>query len=125
MTDPDPHLNTTEVRQGNARKENSRALIFGLIGIVVLFALAIWFFTASYDETQTTTDGGATIEDTDAVDAPVTEGEALENLPTPAPTDSAVDNAPAEPVAPAEVTPEAETPAGEDVTTPAEGVPGA
>ena len=35
----DPHKNTTEVRQANRRTTNFRVLIFGVIGIVIAFAI--------------------------------------------------------------------------------------
>lgn len=85
MTNPDPHLNTTEVRQGNKRKMNARVLIFGLIAAVIVLGLAIWFFQSTYDDTETTTGGGATLEDAGTIDDPAAD-EALDALPTPAPT---------------------------------------
>ncbi|AEQ52234.1 hypothetical protein [Pelagibacterium halotolerans] len=88
MTDDKTELTKTEARQGNSRKMNSRVLIYGLVGIIILFAAVYWFSTATYDETPTTTDGGTTLEDVpaagDDVDAE------LEGLPTPAPTEEAV-----------------------------------
>ena len=42
----DPHKNTTEVRQGNKRTMNLRALVIALLGIIIAFAL-IYFFYAS------------------------------------------------------------------------------
>ena len=88
MSDEKPDLTKTEARQGNSRLMNSRVLIYGLVAIVVLFVAVYWFSTATYDETATTTDGGATLED-----VPVAGGDVdsnLEGLPTPAPTDEAV-----------------------------------
>ncbi|RDE09070.1 hypothetical protein [Pelagibacterium lacus] len=111
MTDPDPHLNKTEMRQGNSRKENSRALIYGLIAIVILFALAIWYFTANSDQTATTTDGGATIENSDAVESPAED--ALDELPTPAPVPE-TETAPPVVDVPAVEAPAAEPPAAEE-----------
>ncbi|MGV3577243.1 MAG: hypothetical protein ACO1O4_19120 [Devosia sp.] len=35
----DPHKNTTEVRQANSRKMNSRVLAMSLIGIVIAFVV--------------------------------------------------------------------------------------
>lgn len=46
----DPHKNTTEVRQGNERKTNLRALIFGLIGVVVLFAIIFAIYSVAMPE---------------------------------------------------------------------------
>lgn len=40
----DPDKNVKEVRQGNRRLMNMRVLVYGIIGIVVAFALIyIWF----------------------------------------------------------------------------------
>lgn len=88
MSDEKPDLTKTEARQGNSRLMNSRALIYGLVAIVVLFAAVYWFSTATYDETATTTDGGATLEDLPAADDEVATD--LDALPTPAPTGEAV-----------------------------------
>jgi hypothetical protein len=41
----DPHKNTTEVRQGNARRMNMRVLVFSTLGIVVLFAIIYLIYT--------------------------------------------------------------------------------
>lgn len=35
----DPHKSTTELRQGNARKMNSRVLAMSLIGVVFAFVV--------------------------------------------------------------------------------------
>ena len=113
MTDEKPELTKTEVRQGNSRKMNSRVLIFGIVAIVVLFAAVYWFSTATYDETATTTDGGATLEDVPAADDDV-EGD-LDALPTPVPADEAV----TEPETPATATPEATAPAETEDAAPA------
>lgn len=87
MTDERPELNTTEMRQGNNRKMNLRALIIGLIIVVIGFIIAMIYNQAVSPDTTTTTDGGEHIEQT-------TPAEQLENLPTPAPVNP-------EPVAPA------------------------
>lgn len=40
----DPDKNVKEVRQGNRRLMNMRVLVYGIIGIVVAFALIfLWF----------------------------------------------------------------------------------
>ena len=41
----DPHKSTTEVRQGNSRKMNSRVLAMSLIGVV--FALVVIYIIYS------------------------------------------------------------------------------
>lgn len=124
MTDDRPDLTKSEVRQGNSRKMNSRALIFGLIGLVILFALVYWFSTATYDETATTTGGGTTLEDAPAAGGDV--GDDVEDLPTPTPDEPAAaepadDAATTEPAveAPAAEAP-AETEAPADAEAPAE-----
>ena len=68
MTDDKPDLTTTEVRQGNSRKTNLRVLVFGIIGVVIAFALAVWYFGATQDDTDTTIGGGTTLEDVPALD---------------------------------------------------------
>ncbi len=78
MTDDKPDLTTTEVRQGNSRKMNTRALVFGMVILVILFAAVYFFSTATYDDTDTTTGAGTTIEETDAS---VGEDEDTEALP--------------------------------------------
>lgn len=78
MTDPKPDLTNTEMRQGNSRKMNLRALVFGLIIVVIGFALAIWYNSAVTPDTPETLGGGETLEQT-------TPAESLEELPTPAP----------------------------------------
>ena len=82
MTDERPELTTTEMRQGNNRKMNLRALVIGLIIVVIGFILAMVYNQAVTPDTATTTDGGETIEQT-------TPAESLENLPTPAPVNTA------------------------------------
>lgn len=105
MTDNGPELNKTEMRQGNSRKMNTRALIFGLIGIVILFALVYWFSTATYDDTATTTGAGTTLEDTNAGEEV---GDDMTELPTPTPEEPEA-APPVENTAPVEAP--AETPA--------------
>jgi hypothetical protein len=43
----DPNKSATEVRQANPRKGNLRVLVVGLIGIVVLFAIVYFIYTAT------------------------------------------------------------------------------
>lgn len=43
----DPNKSPTEVRQANPRKGNLRVLVVGLIGIVVLFAIVYFIYTAT------------------------------------------------------------------------------
>ncbi|WP_157959740.1 hypothetical protein [Devosia submarina] len=43
----DPQKSSTEARQANPRKMNLRVLLFGLIGIVVLFAIVYMIYTMS------------------------------------------------------------------------------
>lgn len=100
MTDDKPDLTKTEVRQGNSRKMNSRALIFGLAALIILFALFIWFSAATYNETPTTTGGGTTIEETPAAEETI-EGD-LDALPTPAPVEEPAAEEPVEDAAPVE-----------------------
>lgn len=83
MTDNRPDLNTTEVRQGNSKKTNARALVFGLIAVAIVFAIAIWYFTVNQQDTATTTGGGTTLEDVSP--APDEVGSDLDDLSTPAP----------------------------------------
>ncbi len=78
MTDEKPDLTKTEMRQGNSRKMNLRVLIIGIAVLVVGFALALWYNEAVTPDTETTTQGGETLEES-------TPQESLENLPTPAP----------------------------------------
>jgi hypothetical protein len=40
----DPHKNTTEVRGANRRTTNFRVLIFGVLAIVILFALIYFIY---------------------------------------------------------------------------------
>lgn len=123
MTDPDPHLNTTEVRQGNSRKMNTRALIFGTIAIVILLGAAIWYFTATYDDTATTVGGGTTLEDVGA-----TPGDAddLDALSMPAPVeDEAAPEADAVTPGVEEVAPLDDAPAAEDEAAPVPDEPAA
>jgi len=42
----DPNKNATEVSQGSGRSMNLRVLIMSLIGIVVLFAVVYFIYTA-------------------------------------------------------------------------------
>ena len=42
----DPNKNATEVSQGSPRKMNLRVLVVSLIGIVVLFAIVFFIYTA-------------------------------------------------------------------------------
>lgn len=42
----DPHKSATEVRQASPRKMNMRVLVTSLIGIIVLFAIIFFVFTA-------------------------------------------------------------------------------
>lgn len=82
MADERPELTKTEMRQGNSRKMNTRVLIFGLIALIILFALVIWFSMATYDATSTTTGGGMAIEETSApVEEPVANNGAEEAIP--------------------------------------------
>lgn len=78
MNDPKPDLTTTEMRQGNSRMMNMRVLVIGVIVVAIGFALAIWYNSSVTPDTETTTQGGETLEQT-------TPEESLENLPTPAP----------------------------------------
>lgn len=78
MNDPDPHLTKTEMRQGNSRMMNMRVLVIGTIIVVIGFAVAIWYNMSVSPDTETTTQGGETLEQT-------TPEESLEELPTPAP----------------------------------------
>jgi hypothetical protein len=41
----DAHKSTTEVRQGNKRKMNTRVLLFSLVGVVIAFALIFLVFS--------------------------------------------------------------------------------
>jgi len=85
MSDDKPDLTKTEMRQGDSRQMNTRALVYGLVALIIVFALAIWFSTATYDETPTTVGGGATVDDVQAEGEGV--GSDLEALPTPAPVE--------------------------------------
>ncbi|MCD7060349.1 hypothetical protein [Pelagibacterium xiamenense] len=82
MAEEKPDLSTTEVRQGNRRKMNLRALIFGMLALAIGFALAIWWNEATYDGTPTTTDGGETVQQEGAENeqAPLPVPETEENL---------------------------------------------
>lgn len=94
MPDEKPVLTETEVRQGNSRMLNFRALIFGLILIVIAFAAIMWFMSATYDETATTVDGGTRLEDVQQAPAPE-EGD-LDETPLPTmPEETLVPEAPA------------------------------
>ena len=39
----DPHKSTTEVRQGSGRRMNLRAMVIGLVVLIIAFA-AIWIW---------------------------------------------------------------------------------
>jgi hypothetical protein len=41
----DAHKSTTEVRQGNKRKMNTRVLLISMIGVVIAFALIFLVFS--------------------------------------------------------------------------------
>ncbi len=41
----DPQKNTTEVRQGNARRMNLRVLVWSMLGVVVLLAIIYLIYT--------------------------------------------------------------------------------
>jgi len=43
----DPQKNTTEVRQASPRKMNMRVLTTSLIGIIVVFAIIYFIYTAT------------------------------------------------------------------------------
>ncbi|WP_158625936.1 hypothetical protein [Arsenicitalea aurantiaca] len=43
----DPKKNTTEVRQGNARRMNLPPLLIGLAAVIILFAIIFFVFTAN------------------------------------------------------------------------------
>lgn len=79
MSDEKPELTTTEVRQGNSRKMNFRVLTIGLVAIVIIFAVVMWFSTATQDETATGVDAGASIEETGPAD------ESMDATPLPTP----------------------------------------
>ncbi len=50
----DPHKSTTEVRQGNPQKTNSRVLIIALTTVIIAFAI-IWAVYAMWPEGGTPT----------------------------------------------------------------------
>lgn len=41
----DPHKTTTEIRGANRRTMNLRALVIGIIGVVILFALIYFIYS--------------------------------------------------------------------------------
>src|SRR5690606_32130737 len=116
MTDNRPNLTKTEMRQGDSRKMNSRVLVFGLVALIIVFALAIWFSMATYDDTPTTVGGGTTLDDVPATGEEV--GDDLETLPTPVPEEEPEAAAPVEDAAPVETPAAPETPV--EPETPAE-----
>lgn len=119
MTNDKHDLNTTEMRQGNSRMMNSRALVWGTIAVVIALGLVLWFSFATYDDTDTTVGGGLTLDDVqtqddavgdDAQPAPTPQEEAAEAVETPAP---AATPTPAQGPAPEQAQPGAvEAPAG-------------
>lgn len=78
MNDSKPDLTTTEVRQANNRRMNLRVLVIGIILVAIGFALAMWYNASVTPETETTLQGGETLDQE-------TPAESLESLPTPAP----------------------------------------
>ena len=42
----DPHKSTVEARAGDRNRDNRVALVVGIIGVVIAFALIFWWFTA-------------------------------------------------------------------------------
>lgn len=41
----DPHKSTVEVRQADRHQMNKRALIIGLVIVIIAFALIYWWFS--------------------------------------------------------------------------------
>lgn len=82
MTENQPKYDSTKARQGNSKKTNSRALVFGMIGAIVVLAIVLaWTVFTQPDETPTTLD-----------DVPAAAGSTeapLEDLSTPAPVQDA------------------------------------
>lgn len=119
MTNDKHDLNTTEMRQGNSRMMNSRALVWGTIAVVIALGLVLWFSFTTYDDTDTTVGGGLTLDDVQTPDdavggeaqpAPTLQEEAGEAEERPAP---ATTPTPAQRPAPEEAQPGAvEAPAG-------------
>ena len=105
MTNDKHDLNKTEMRQGNSRMMNSRALVWGTIAVVIALGLVLWFSFATYDDTDTTVGGGLTLDDVQTQDDAV--GGDVDALPVPTPQEEAA--------------PAVEVPTPADTPTPAQG----
>ncbi|WP_404402644.1 hypothetical protein [Pelagibacterium halotolerans] len=96
MADKEPHLTTTQVRQGDRRLMNLRVLILSMVVLAIGFALGVWWSSATYDETATTTDTGqaaeAGVPETEQAPLPVPEGQ--EEVVPPADAPPAIEAAP-------------------------------
>lgn len=85
MSDSKPDLTTTEVRQGNSRKTNLRVLIISLVAIAIAFALAVWFFQSTYEDTDTTIGSGTTLDEVPPADG--SPNVDLDDAPMPVPAE--------------------------------------